>query len=327
MVSLDSSKAFSPPPTIMLVVVTALWGLSFPLMKNWNEAAKNCPAGSWAASCTLIALRMFLALAVLGVCQPRLFVAPRRREYRAAFVIGAVFFLGFALQVEGLHSTSPALSAFITSLGSAWVPVLAWIWFRITSPGITLVGLAVGVFGTYVLSQENLQGTEGGRGELLTLAASVLFAVEILLLDRLGRTVHSANLTVPFLAFAGFLSLVTAAVKAAAECGWQAWLEWLLVTLRDESVALDLALLTLLCTVLAFHWMNVYQPKVPAARVALIYLLEPVFASAFSILWGKDVCSGRLLIGGGLILVGNVLVELPGWIRRGTGLRSDREGV
>ena len=52
-----------------------------------------------------------------------------------------------------------------------------------------------------------------------------------------------------------------------------------------------------------------------AGRAALIYLLEPVFAAAYSIAWGLDVLTLRLVTGGVLILGGNLLVELPLWLR------------
>ena len=65
----------------------------------------------------------------------------------------------------------------------------------------------------------------------------------------------------------------------------------------------------------AFHWMNSYQPLVPASRAALIYLLEAVFSSLFSVLIGYDSLTRSLIFGGALIIVGNVLVELPGWLR------------
>ena len=29
----------------MLVLTTFCWGLSFPLMKNWQEQSKDCPGG------------------------------------------------------------------------------------------------------------------------------------------------------------------------------------------------------------------------------------------------------------------------------------------
>jgi drug/metabolite transporter (DMT)-like permease len=81
-------------------------------------------------------------------------------------------------------------------------------------------------------------------------------------------------------------------------------------------VVRDVLLLTLLSTILATHLMNTYQPRVPASRAALIYLLEPVFAAALSVAVGHDAVTGRLLLGGALILGGNALVELPLWIRR-----------
>jgi drug/metabolite transporter (DMT)-like permease len=61
--------------------------------------------------------------------------------------------------------------------------------------------------------------------------------------------------------------------------------------------------------------MNSYQPLVPPSRAALIYLLEAVFAAGFSVMLNIDDLTRRLVLGGALIIVGNVLVEVPGWIR------------
>jgi drug/metabolite transporter (DMT)-like permease len=299
----------------MLVIVTILWGLSFPLMKNWQDAAAECPGGMVLASFTLIGLRMFLALFVFAVFRPRFFARPTRREARAGILIGTIFFLGFALQVRGLASTTPALSGFITSLGSAWVPVLAWVWFRLAPVPLTLVGMGLGVLGTIVLGMTDLQGGSLGEGEGLTLLASWLFAVEVLVLDRLGRTVQSAHLTIPFLATAGVLALLLAMLRAAGSTGIADWVAWTVQMLSQGAIVRDLVVLTLLSTVLAFHWMNVYQPLVGANRAALIYLLEPFFSALFSLIGGHDEWSLRLLVGGGLILGGNFLVELPAWLR------------
>ena len=316
MIKAPPPRAYRPTfvPTIMLVAVTLLWGLSFPLMKNWLEASRQCPGGIPVAILTLIALRMFLALAVLGVFRPGLFGGLTRRECNIGVLIGAVFFLGYALQVLGLVWTTPAMSAFITSLGSAWVPVLAWLWFRATMPRLTRAGLGLGVAGTVMLGLADVKEGSWGQGELVTAVASLVFAVEILLLDRLGRTVRPERLTVPFFAAAAFLALPCAAVFAWSKGHVADWLTWTAAMLEDGAVLRDIALLTLLSTVLAFYWMNVYQPRITAWRAALIYLLEPVFGTAFSIAWGHDSLTLRLVAGGGLILMGNAVVELPGWL-------------
>jgi drug/metabolite transporter (DMT)-like permease len=256
---------------------------------------------------------MMLALFFLGLAQPRLFRNPSAREHGVGALVGLAFFLGFALQVWGLARTTPALSAFITSLGSAWVPLLAWIFLRLPVSSITLLGLLVGVGGTAVLGIDVSKGWQLGGGEGRTLMASILFAVQILLLDRFGRRVRSNHLTVGFLGITGGLALVGNLVLAGFGPGLGSWLAWLGDMLCQPIVLCDLLLLTLLSTVLAFHLMNVYQPQVSAGRAALVYLLEPVFASVFSIVWGHDPLTWRLLVGGCLILGGNLLIEVPFW--------------
>ena len=302
--------------TTMLVVVTLLWGLSFPLVKSWQNAAKDCPGGEELASASLIAVRMILAVLLFAVFKPRLLREPTRREHLTGAVIGCVFWLGFSLQVWGMARTTPALSGFITSLGSAWVPLLAFVFLRVPVAGVTLLGLGVGVAGTAVLGLDWEHGWALGGGEGRTLLASVLFAVEILLLDRLGKRVRSSHLTVPFLAVSGLLATVLSLALAAAGPGVGTWLRWLVDLLSRPAVLFDLVLLVLLPTTLAFHWMNVYQPRVSAGRAALIYLLEPVFAAGFSVAWGHDTLTGRLFLGGGLILAGNLLIEVPFWLQQ-----------
>jgi drug/metabolite transporter (DMT)-like permease len=291
----------------MLVVVTVFWGLSFSLMKNCQDAAKGCPGGEALASATLIMVRMVLALAILAVVRPRLLLAPSRREYTAGAAIGIPFFLGFILQVLGLAWTTPAMSAFFTSLASAWVPLLVWVLWRTRVPRLTVVGLGLGLAGVAVM----VEGWTVQGGDTLTLLASAIFAVEILLLDRLGKSCEPMHLTAGFLAITALAATVLCVALAQLGPGIGAWLAWMGRMAGDYDVVRDVGLLTVFCTVLAFHWMNVYQPQVAASRAALIYLLEPVFAALFSLAWGHDQLTWRLAAGGGIIVCGNLLVELP----------------
>jgi drug/metabolite transporter (DMT)-like permease len=296
----------------MLVVVTLFWGLSFPLVKSWQDAADGGPGGQLLSGLTIIALRTVAALGLLIAVQPRLLRDSTRREHLSGAAVGLAFGVGFVLQAWGLGSTTPALSAFITSLSSAWVPLIALLVLRTPVAGITVLGLLVGVAGTAVLGI-NIDPGKGlalGGGEGLTLVATLLFAVQILLLDLLGKRVRPAHMTVGFLGVTALLALGLGAVVAV-------WLAWVGDMLSRPDVLRDLAVLILLPTVLAFHWMNRYQPHVSAGRAALIYLLEPVFATAFSVAWGHDPLTARLFLGGGLILAGNLLIEVPYWLQRG----------
>lgn len=298
--------------TVMLVLTTFCWGLSFPLMKGWQEQSTDCPGGPLLASATMILVRVVLAVLILAAFRPSLVRKPSRRAHLSGAVVGMVFFLGFILQVLGLTWTKPALSAFITSLGSAWVPLFAWLWWRTKVASLALIGIGLGIFGTALLPRSD-GGEEStlGAGALLTFLSAMFFAVEILLLDHLGKGIPSGHLTVSFFAVTAVLALLLAAGWAACGPGLSSWSGWLFGMLRTPGIAVDVGLLTVFCTVLAFHWMNTYQPRVSASRAALIYLLEPVFAAAFSIVLGYDRLTPRLLIGGGIIIGGNLLVETP----------------
>ena len=302
--------------TFMLLLTTLLWGLSFPLVKTWqNAVAEEGVLDELLASLTLIAVRMLPAFAILAVCQRHL-LKSSLREHAVGGLLGVVFLAGSVLQLWGLAWTSPALSAFITSLGSAWAPLLAWLCFGVRVARWTLLGLAVGVAGTAVLGTEGQTRWLLGPGEALTLLSSLLFGVQIVLLDRLGRTVRASHLTLSFFGLSGVLALGLAVAWAGRGPGLGAWLNATVALLARPKVLTVVVLLTLLPTVLSFHWMNTYQPQVSAGRAALIYLTEPVFAACFSIPVGFDTLTGRLFLGGILVLLGNVLAEWRTLTRR-----------
>ncbi len=295
----------------ILVMVTLFWGVSFPWVRSWLEAAADCPGGVGLASLTLIILRMVLALVLLAAWHWRGFTLATWQEHGSGTLVGVVFGVGFLLQVVGMATTTPAMSAFFTSLACGWAPLLAWALLGMRLRLLTLVGLGVALGGTAVLTNGDWHL---GIGEWLTLVASLLFAGQILLVDRLGRLVRADHMTVGFFGAVTLMSTV-GAIPMAGQAGFGVYLTWLGRMLLDRDVLLTLLGLAILPTALSFHWMNTYQPQVPAQRAALIYLLEPVFAAFFSVCWGYDRVTGPLLLGGGLILAGNLLVELPALLR------------
>ena len=80
--------------------------------------------------------------------------------------------------------------------------------------------------------------------------------------------------------------------------------------LAQPGVLFDLLLLLIFPTLIGFGWMNRYQPLVGAGRAGLIYLLEPVFATAFSVAYQHEALTWHLLFGGLLVLGGNWMGEL-----------------
>jgi drug/metabolite transporter (DMT)-like permease len=287
-------------------------------MKMWNHATGDCPGQELLAAFTLIAIRYCLAAALMTCLWPEGWRVRDGTSWRIALAIGFVYLVGNTLQVAGLIWATPAVSAFLTSLGGAWAPLLAFCWWRNPIGWRTWVGLTLAVAGVFVLSQQGSHGQTWsiGVGEILTLLASLVFSVQILLLDRFGRQAPARLMTLTLAAMSGLPSLLVAGCLAAKGPGLSAWLSWSVRVGSQPSVQILVIILTLFSTILAFHWMNKYQPLVPANRAALIYFLEPLFATVFSLLLRYDTWNNFLLVGGALIIGGNIVGEPSIWRAR-----------
>jgi hypothetical protein len=80
--------------------------------------------------------------------------------------------------------------------------------------------------------------------------------------------------------------------------------------------------LTVFCTLGSFSLMNAWQPKITATEAGLIYCIEPIFGSAMAlflpalfsawagIAYANESATWTLLLGGGLITVANVILQL-----------------
>jgi drug/metabolite transporter (DMT)-like permease len=117
------------------------------------------------------------------------------------------------------------------------VPLLTWLGPRASAPPLTLLGLGVGLVGCAVLVEG---GWSLGPGDWLTAAASVIFAVQMLLLDRLGRRLDPAHFSGAFLGVTGLLGALGAVLLASLGPGLGAWLARVWVMLCEPAVLRDL---------------------------------------------------------------------------------------
>ena len=317
-ITLPQSKHSEAFASSMLVLACLCWGFFFSLAKSWQDTAKlTCPGGELVATLTLLGIRPVLALLVFALVRPQLFRQATGLEWLLGVMLGLINFGGNVLQVWGLSFTTPALSGFFTSMASLWVPVIALVFLRRSSGAATWIGLALGLIGLVVLCIDAFGEARLGIGEMMTVAASIIFAVFILTLDRVGKRVRGSHLTLGLIAAAGLPALPLTLAISARDDGVGTWFNWLSAMFSNPVVVRDVVLLTILSTVLATFLMGTFQPRVSASRAALIYLLEPVFAAILSVLVGYDKLTAHLIIGGCLILGGNAMAELPNWLRRG----------
>ena len=303
---------------IMLLVVTGFWGTSFPLMKGAGLlAAAHAPeASTWFFTAMMLMPRYLLATAVLAVVLGPALRTITALEWKQGLYIGGFSSMGMLFQADGLQFTAASTSAFLSQFYAILIPL--WVaWRTRRNPGAT-VWLCCGLVlaGVAVLGQFDRHALRLGRGESETLLASVFFMGQILMLERrefaLNRVVPITF--VMFLVQAAVFTMLALATKPS----WNA----LVAPLDSGAWWAFTLLLTIFCTLGAFLLMNRWQKEITSTEAGLLYCMEPLFSSMmasflpglFSIWAGinyaNESITGNLLIGGGLILLANVWLQL-----------------
>jgi drug/metabolite transporter (DMT)-like permease len=279
----------------VLVSITAFWGVTFVVVKD---------AVVLADPFTFLTLRFSLGALLLT------FVAWRGIQgatlVRAGAGLGVLLFVGFAAQTSGLQFTTASRSAFLTGLSVLLVPFLSIAFHRHRPPAASLWGVAFAVCGLWALAGGTSPGGAHGlgKGELLTLLCALAFALHITLIERLARKYAPAPLVAVQLWTVALLALLTLlALGPRLEPTAALWSAVLITGVGGSAVALLLQ-----------AWA---QARTTAVRAALVYALEPVFATAYSVALGREQLGLRELGGGGLIILGVLVSELgaAGWTR------------
>lgn len=301
-----------------LLVANLFWGLSFPLVKALGFAHRQVlpTSGTWFITAGTIAPRFLLATLVLALWfwkKPGTFT---RAEFRQGALLGLTAGGGMLFQNDGLQFTSASVSAFLTQLYAVMIPVWVALRLRRRPSGTVLVCCALVLAGVAVLGRFDFHAMRLGRGEVETLLSSVFFMMQILVL---GQEAGAANRALPvtFVMFATEAVLFTGMALGTAHQASDLLVPW-----TSGPWLLFTGLLTLFCTLGSFGLMNRWQPRITTTEAGLIYCIEPVFASVmalflpalFSAWAGFDYANERLtwhlLVGGGLVTLANVLIQL-----------------
>jgi len=337
-----------------LIAVNLLWGLSFPIARVLNlEIQEHFEPGSAVVSSPLliqssawiIFMRFAIATGLLLIFCRRLVASVRWPHWWAGSAIGALFFAGLFLQVAGLSNMPASRSGFLTSLVVVWTPIFATVLQRQRPRRQTIVGAAVSVLGVVILTGMLELDARGvrfaddalgmwGLGETLTSISVLFFALQVIALDTYGKRYESTALTpsmfVTTTLLAGIVfaawhltgSVGNSVAVVGSSAAPETMTSWIGLT-AEPRFWIPVAVLSVFSTLIAFLWMNRYQPVLTAGQAAVIYTLEPLFASGWAMFlpgwisvmclvsYENEVLSWHLVIGGSLLIVANVIALWP----------------
>ena len=94
---------------------------------------------------------------------------------------GILFFAGYAFQLTGQHYTSISNTAFITTSGLVFVPILAWIFLKKKPYWTVFIAFALEIAAALVLSFTNEVAFH--IGDLLVAVGAVIYSIHILFIS------------------------------------------------------------------------------------------------------------------------------------------------
>jgi len=273
------------PAVLALVVVTAVWGLTFVQVK---DAIALYPLFAF------LAVRFAIGSLVLAVPAARRMRSLGRGGWTAGVGLGLLLALGYALQTAGLERTTVSSAGFITGLYVVFTPLLALLLFRTRVGRSVWLGVTLAVAGLALLSGV---GAGDPAGDALVLAGSAAYSLQIVLLERYAPRYDPLAFTQAEMlaAFGGFAMVAVALGQLEVPRGWTVWAA-LLVT-------------GIFASALGFLVQTWAQRRTTATQTALAFAMEPVFAGIFGFWLAGDRLGAFGWAGCAVIMAGIVVAE------------------
>ena len=317
----EPTAARAPRKALLaILLVTVIWGWTFVWMKQatsagsaWLSAfAPTCAPGAEfeqiGASCvigTFMALRFCASVLLLALLSRRARAGLDAASWRGGLLLGSLLLGGFLLQMFGLQSVSASVSAFLTSLYVLFTAAItAWQTRSAPLPRLVAGALLATLGAAYIGGPPQVAF---GIGEWLTIASALVFAFHIVYTDRITKRVDPLPITLASFVVVAVGSLATAAFAFTNAQAPE--LAQIAVLLADAEFLVPLACSTVFATLLAITLMNLFQRELNPVRAAILYALEPVWAALIAIGGGSEVPNRWLYLGGGALLLGNLVAE------------------
>ncbi|MDU4004550.1 DMT family transporter [Pluralibacter gergoviae] len=275
------------PQEALLILITLFWGGTFLAVQY---------AVTMSGPLFFVGLRFATATLALGLLSWRKMAGLTLAEFRAGVAIGVSIALGYSLQTWGLQSISSSKSAFITAMYVPLVPLLQWVCLRRLPGLMSWIGIALAFGGLILLAGPQGNTLTPGTGELLTLAAALATAAEIILIGAWAGNVDVRRVTVVQL---GTASLIAFTLMGPAGESVPVFTPGLLTVAVGLGVFSAIIQLT----------MNWAQRSISPTRATVIYTGEPVWAGVFGRIAGERL-PGLAVLGAMLIVAGVLVSEL-----------------
>ena len=297
--NLSSKKAFGG--NIALLLAAFIWGTSFVAQSVGMESVEVY---------TFNGIRMFLGCAALLPLIVFMQIRKRKNDTRTAaekkkqaavqlksgVICGVILYCASSFQQFAFNYSTPGKIGFITALYMLLVPVFGlalkqrprlFVWFAVL----------MGCVGAYLLCVDAEMTI--GKGELLTLACAVFYAIHILYIDSVVDKVDGVLLSFTQFFVVGVISAVCMLVFETPQAE------------NIQAAMVPMLYSGIMSSGIAYTLQIIGQKHTQPAVASLLMCLESVFAVLSGWVILHEALTGREILGCVIMFVAIILTNLP----------------
>ena len=283
----------------LLFLTALIWGVAFVAqsvgMDHIGPYTFNTGRLLLGAAVTMLWAIMELKKQKNAEEEKEVYIKKRNSSVIGAAFCAVVFFLAVNLQQFALIGSSVANVSFITTLYILIIPIIGM--FLGKKHGLSIwIAIAIAVVGMYLLCIK--EGLVLEMGDILAFICAIMFALQILIIDRYVAKSYVIVLSCAQNLFAGLISLVFMLIFEGVN------LEGI------KTVWLPLAYTGILSTGLAYTTQMLGQKYLKPTVASLIMSLESVIAAIAAWLIIGQALSLREMLGCALVFVGVIIAQI-----------------
>ncbi|MBK7997094.1 MAG: EamA family transporter [Blastocatellia bacterium] len=280
---------------LVLVWVTFIWGSTFFIAK---EIVTSTPPINYLSTRFLIASLLLVLISYRQKID--------RTAIKGGMLLGAMLYGGFLFQALGLVYTTASKSGFVTGVTVIIVPFFSYFITRSRIIGEHLLAVFIASLGFALITLPE-KNESINIGDVSTLVGTIFWAFHIVFTGVWVERAPSRSLMLVQILTAA--TLFTASKFILPALG-------ILPTLADNSwpisfkSSLQLLYLGTIATIFTIFAQTYAQKYVTAVRAAIIFSLEPAFASLMAYLFAGERLTWRVVFGGILIICAIIVSEI-----------------
>ena len=274
--------------SLLLLVTTFFWGVTFPLIKVSLEYISPLP---------FLAFRFSVAAAILiPIVIRKKSDLIKKGNIIYGFWAGFYLMIGYVLQTIGLDYTSAAASGLITGLYVVILPLLSVVYMKVRVGRLVVFSSILAFSGLIIMSVGSFSGKLAWVGDLLTFLCALAYAFQLAYLSK-----HSYKIdTYVF----SFYQLLIVGIFSFA----------LIPFMPDEMIRFNsivifsIVFTAIFASTLAIFIMTRALSYVEPAFAGIIFVGEPIFAAISSVLFIGEKLSVYTITGGTIMVIAILIV-------------------